>query len=275
LNRSIQESGFSRSPPSQSLVRVSKLSKKEHGAILCYPGTDLRTFTERVRQLKKLEVTNLVLEGESKIGKHGVLGKGCVSVVVRARKKNDPSIYALKIRRTDANRPSMKKDYELQKLANSFSVGPKVVSATNDLFLMEYVDAIKIGKWFAKLRTRTSKRYVRKLVRTILYQCFLLDMHSLDHGELSNPSKHILIRKQAEPEVVIIDYESASTDRRTSNLTSVAQFLFLNGTKIRRILGIQESENITRNSRLVKLLRGYKEDRTRESFEKILAYIKC
>ncbi|HKW04862.1 MAG TPA: hypothetical protein VJN71_06130 [Nitrososphaerales archaeon] len=269
--RSIQESSSS----APYLVRVSKLSKKEHGAVLCYPGTDLRTFGERVKQLKKLEVTNLVLEGESKIGKHGVLGKGCVSVVVRARKKNDPNIYALKIRRTDANRPSMKKDYDLQKLANSFSVGPKVVSATNDLFLMEYVDAIKIGKWFAKLRTRTSKRYVRKLVRKILHQCFLLDMHSLDHGELSNPSKHILIRKQAEPEVVIIDYESASTERRTSNLTSVAQFLFLNGTKIRRILGIKESENITRNSRLVKLLRGYKEDRSQESFEKILSYVRC
>ncbi len=263
-------------------VRLSKLSKQEHGALLCYPGTDLKTFAPRMKQMKQLGVRELILEGDSKIGKYGVLGKGCVSVVVRAMLKNEPEVVALKIRRADANRPSMKRDFELQKLANSFGVGPRAIVATRDFFAMEYVDSMKIGKWLGRLKTRSSKKYVRKLIRNVLTQCYLLDINKLDHGELSNPSKHVLMRKNTTgPETVIIDYESASTARKCSNLTSLAQFLLLagwQGSKVRKILGI-EQKTVEQNSyisgKLIELLRSYKEDPCEETFEKIMSFIKC
>ncbi len=262
-------------------VRLAQLTKKEHGSVLCYPGTDLKTFSSRVKQLRQLGVKELILEGDSKIGKYGVLGKGCVSVAVRAVLKNEPQVVALKIRRADANRPSMQKDFELQRLANSFGVAPRAIAASRDFFAMEYVDSIKIGKWFKRLKTRTPKREVRKMIRNILTQCYLLDIHKLDHGELSNPSKHVLIRKNTpEPETVIIDYESASTNRRCSNVTSVAQFLLLGGrqgAKVGKILGIdQEVAKQSRISqRLIELLRGYKEAPSQESFERVMSFIKC
>lgn len=226
----------------------------------------------------------LILEGNSKIGKYGVLGKGCVSVVIRAVLKGEPEVLALKVRRADANRPSMQRDFELQKLANSFGVGPRAIVASQDFFAMEYVDSIKIGKWFEHLKTRTSKKYIRKLIRNILTQCYLLDIHKLDHGELSNPSKHILIRKNKfEPETVIIDFESASTGRKSANLTSVAQFLLLGGwqgAKIRKILGIdhelkQKKPAFQNSGKLIKLLRKYKEEPSEGSFEKIMSFINC
>ena len=52
------------------------------------------------------------------LGKIAIAGKGCVSLVLRA-KFLDQTICALKIRRLDANRCSMEREAELHKIANS------------------------------------------------------------------------------------------------------------------------------------------------------------
>jgi putative serine/threonine protein kinase len=259
-------------------IPISVLNPDEHGTVICYPGTDLSSFDHRITQLERLGIEKLILEGDSKIGRYGVLGKGCVSVVVRAVLKNEPGVVALKIRRVDANRPSMQREFELQKLANAFGVGPRAISVTSDLFAMEYIDAVKIGKWFAHLKTRESKKYTSKLVRNILRQCFLLDLNQLDQGELSNPSKHILIRRDSiEPKITIIDFESASTARKSANLTSVAQFLFLGGAqsaKLRKILGLASTKNLKHwRSKFIDILRDYKEGPSSEKLEGILDFL--
>ncbi|MHB1908607.1 MAG: serine/threonine protein kinase [Nitrososphaerales archaeon] len=259
------------------IAAISKLDAKTHGQVLCYPGTNLKSFASRIKQLRKLGVLELIFDGSSKIGSYGVIGKGCVSIVLKARIEGYDEIVAIKCRRVDANRQNMKQDYELQKFANSFGVGPKAISCTNDFFVMEYVDSIKIGKWFQSLKTRSSKKFLRNLVRDCLTQCYLLDVNGLDHGELSNPTKHILLKKDLSgsivPKVTIIDYESAGTERKVSNLTSVAQFFFLGGwqsIKVRKILSIPKG-----NKKLISLLREYKEDPSKDSFDKLMKYVKC
>lgn len=252
-------------------ICVTDLSRKEHGEVLCYPGTNLSSFRSRVSQLNRLGVETLILEGESKIGKYGIVGKGCVSTVVKARLNSEKDIIALKIRRVDANRPDTARDFELQKYANSFGVGPRAIAASKDFFAMEYVDSIKLGRWFQSLKTRSSKKYLRALIRNTLEQCYLLDIHDLDHGELSNPAKHVLIRKDTDlVKTAIIDYESASTERKVSNLTSVAQFFFVGGwqsAKVRKILG----NSIFPKSRLLRNLREYKLAPSREKLEELLS----
>ena len=159
------------------------------GEVLCYPGTDLSSFESRVKQLKELEVEYLILEGDSKVGKYGIVGRGCVSTVVKAKIKSEREIVALKIRRVDANRSDMSRDFELQKYANSFGVGPRAISASKDLFSMEFIDSTRLGKWFQALKTRTSKKYTRALIRNVLTQCCLLDINGLDHGEAQQSYK--------------------------------------------------------------------------------------
>jgi putative serine/threonine protein kinase len=252
----------------------SELRKREHGCIICYPGTNLESFDFRVDQLGTLGVRKLILEGSSKVGKYGIIGRGCVSTVVKARLSSRDEIVALKIRRVDANRTDMKRDYELQQFANSFGVGPRAIAASEDLFAMEYIDSIRLGRWFEHLKTRTPKKYTRALIRDALEQCYLLDTNGLDHGELSNPTKHLLIRNSPNPESVIIDYESASRDRRVANLTAVTQFFFLGGwqsEKIRKILGISKFSK----NKFITLLRDYKKDPNKDSMEKILAFVRC
>ena len=79
---------------------------------------------------------------------------------------------------------------------------------------MEYIDAVRLGKWFEHLKTRTSKKYTRSLIRNALEQCYLLDSSGLITASSSNPTKHLLIRNSPRPESVTIDYESASRDRK-------------------------------------------------------------
>ncbi len=260
------------------LVPVERLTSAEHGVLLCYPGLELDSFNDRLSQLRGLGVSDLILEGNSKVGKYGVIGKGCVSIVVKARLDSHSEPIALKIRRADANRPDMGKDYELQRFANSFGVGPKAYGATKDFFAMEYVDSIKIGKWFESIRTRTPKKYLKGIVRNILEQCFLLDINHLDHGELSNPSKHILIRNGLEEtRTVIIDYESASRERKPSNLTAVAAFLFLGSwqsDRLRGVLGSKKKGGQYPKNKLIKLFGEYKQKPNREGLKLIEEYLR-
>jgi len=270
------------------IVGIEELEPATHGSFICYPGIDLRSFPQRKKQLEKIGAKDLILEGSSKIGKFGVLGKGCVSIVVKARLEGYRDAVALKIRRVDANRPDMLRDFELQKFANSFGVGPEAINASKDLFAMEYVDSTKISRWLQDLRSRASKVYTRALIKDMLEQCYLLDINKIDHGELSNPSKHILIRKEsAQPKTVVIDFESASMVRQPANLTSVAQFLFMSGRhsdKIRKIVEPSHSLGPKRETRrrlgsfrrsFIPLLRDYKANPERKLFEKILAHVNC
>src|ERR1700726_1689594 len=93
-----------------AIVAPRDLDKKAHGAVLCYPGTDLSTFEARAKQLRSMGIEELIFEGESKIGKFGIIGRGCVSTVVKARMRSETEIVALKIRRADANRVDMHHD---------------------------------------------------------------------------------------------------------------------------------------------------------------------
>src|ERR1700730_4292861 len=153
-------------------VSPRDLDKKIHGALVCYPGTDLSSFEARIRQLKSIGIEELILEGSSKVGKFGIIGRGCVSTVVKARMRSEREIVALKIRRVDANRADMHRDFELQQFANSFGVGPRAISFSKDLFAMEFIDATKLGKWAAALKTRTPKQSTRTLIRNVLEQCY-------------------------------------------------------------------------------------------------------
>ncbi len=102
------------------------------------------------------------------------------------------------------------------------------------------------------------------VLKNILEQCYRLDETGLDHGELSNAPKHIIVDVEDVPH--LIDFETASINRRVSNVTSVCQYLFL-GSKIAD--KVKEKRGKVDEKELVNVLRTYKRERTRKNFEKI------
>ncbi len=229
--------------------------------MLCYPSSDREEAVRRVEELERLGVVRVMFAGRTKIGSLGLLGKGCVGLVVKAEAAG--RMYALKIRRTDANRPSMRREADLHRLANSVGIGTNLHGVSDNFLLMDLVKGESIVSWIRELKGSGSTDRLRDASRKVLNQCFKLDQVGLDHGELSNLEKHVYVGDQ----VVILDFETASRNRRVSNVTSALQNIFIGGSqakKVRRMLRLKETPAI------IKSVRRYKEEPSKKRFEDVL-----
>ncbi len=246
------------------IVPLERLHEEKYGRILCYPRYDLKELRRRVRELEELGVQGLEFAGEKMAFDVAVLGKGHVGVVVVA--SMDERKVALKIRRIDADRAGMRREAEMLRKANAADVGPKLINATENFLVMEFVDGTLLPRWVEGLKEGAESR-IRCVLRAVLEQCWMLDETGLDHGELSRAPKHIIVDANDRP--CIVDFETASVSRRVSNVTSVCQYLFIGSQAAKTIakrLGEVDREE------LIKTLREYKQKRTRENFEKVLDF---
>jgi len=213
--------------------------------------------------LKRLGVSAIEFVGEKTVFNVSVLGKGCVGIVVIAQTETGRA--ALKIRRVDADRKGMEHEAEMLAKANSIGVGPRFTGKDEDFLLMEYVEGLLLPKWIANLKGRGSKGRIRHVLRDIFEQCWKMDEAGLDHGELSRAPRHIIIDE--EDKAHIVDFETASLKRRTSNVTSICQYLFL-GSQIAKTL--RKKLGSVENQALITHLRRYKLERNKENFFNIL-----
>jgi putative serine/threonine protein kinase len=161
----------------------------------------------------------------------------------------------------------MDREGELHRIANRAGVGPSFYANTKNFILMEFIDGCNIIGWLNQQSVKAD--HVRKVVISTLEQCYNLDRAHLDHGELNCLAHHVLIPKSVNPR--IIDFETASINRKTSNVTAAAHSLLLNGRisrKVGKIIGFVERETI------LPLLQVYKRDQSRQSFEKMIHAIR-
>jgi len=245
------------------VVPTGRLFKKRYANILCYPRYSIEEAGKRIRELKKLGVKAIEFSGERLISDVSVLGKGHVGVVVTAYTKNGKA--ALKIRRVDADRNGMRHEAEMLLRANRIGVGPRFLGLTENFLLMELVEGRFLPEWVSNMRRRGSKKGIQIVLRGLLVKCWRLDEEGLDHGELSRAPKHIIV--DAKNVAHLIDFETASINRRPSNVTSLCQYLFIGsqlGMKIQRRIGEVSREN------LIASLRSYKRERTEQNFIGIL-----
>ena len=241
------------------LVEINDLVNEPYSTILGYPRCSSNELESRVKELRAHGVSALLFEGSSKIGKLGMLGKGCVSVVVKAIHNDNDNVIALKIRRTDADRETMEREGEFLKLANSIDVGPRFMQCSKNFLLMDLANGINIFKF---VETENDKAKILNVVSEVLEQCYRLDRTGLDHGELSYMAKHVIVGDKA----TIIDFESASVNRRVSNVTAATQYLFIGGVvakKIRKLLKVHSIDTV------ISSLKEYKNDVSKENLERL------
>ena len=249
----------------QSFVKISKITEPPYSDIWVYPKGTKAQIKSRIKELKSLGVESVSFQGELQVGTISILGKGYVGIVVLGkigRKK-----VAVKIRRSDSPRKNLKKEAELLKITNRSNVGPKLVGFSKNFLVMEYLEGKKIRDWVANLKKKGSSQQLKIIIKKILEDCYSLDMIGLDHGELSNISKHVIVGKKT----TIIDFESSSTGRKVSNVTSATQALCI-GSGISKIIG--RIYKIPKKEKMISVLREYKQKQTRDSFEKLLDILK-
>jgi len=249
----------------QSFVKISKITEPPYSDIWVYPKGTRAQIKSRIKELKILGVESISFQGKLDIGTISILGKGYVGIVVLGkigRKK-----VAIKIRRNDSPRKNLKREAGLLKIINKHKIGPKLVSFSKNFLVMEYLDGEKIGEWVDGLKKKRNSSQLKLIIKKVLEDCFSLDRIGLDHGELSNLSKHVIIGKK----ITIIDFESSSVDRKVSNVTSATQALCI-GSRISKI--ISRVYKIPKKQKMITVLRRYKQEGTRESFENLLSVLK-
>jgi putative serine/threonine protein kinase len=238
------------------------ISSTDIVGILSYPNVSAKDYADRLQEITSFGITHFLLGGRTKIGKINIAGKGCVSVVLRVRAKN--RIYALKIRRTDANRLSMERESYMHKIANSAHVGPQLFHSSKNVIIMEFIDGLSLIHWIRN--EAVSANEARHVATSILEQCFRLDMSHLDHGQLSCLNHHILVSKSNKA-ANVIDFETASTARKASNVTAAVQSLFLSGIISRRM---NQLLKVLKKEIIIQLLKTYKQHPNQINFDNIL-----
>lgn len=246
-------------------IQLDEFIRTPYLSVLTYPRPNLAVARSRLKQLQKLGVAEIIFEGRTRIGRLGLVGIGTVSVVVRANIGG--TTYALKIRRTDANRENMFQEYELTKLANRVSVGAFAYEASKDFMLMQLIDGQDLYEHLKTIKGIGTRGRTREVTHLILNQCRKLDLVNLDHGQLSDLRKHVIMAGDVP---YIIDFESSSRGRVMKNVTTAAQHLLIGGRcapLIKRLLGIRSHETI------LEALKAYKKDMSDENYVRLLSTV--
>ena len=247
------------------IIPVDQLTQQPYTSVLCFPHPNDDELRNRIQELRGLGVVALEFSGSASLFgvKVPVLGKGFVGIVVIAHVNGER--VAVKIRRQDADRVDLLHEASMIAKANTVNVAPKLVASSKNFLLMQLIDGDLLPNW---LETNKDKQAVKHVLSEVLEQCFRLDEAGLDHGELSKAPKHLLVDKAEKP--FIVDFETASVERRVANVTAVCQYLFAGNSSASKIL----TEIFGEKNRLdlIGVMRAYKKDRNRKNFEALLDF---
>jgi putative serine/threonine protein kinase len=249
----------------QSFLPVDRLIQEPYSGILGYPKATKKQLALRVEELQELGISGIFFEGAMTICTVNVLGKGYAGIVVLAKKGTKK--VALKIRRTDSPRKTMEQETILLQAANKAGVGPILLQSSKNFIVMEYLDGKKIFDWINDLGGKGSASKLKTVIKKVLTDCYKLDEAGIDHGELSNITKHVIVGKS----IKMIDFESSSLERRVSNVTSATQAIFI-GSGLAKI--VQKIYSVPPRPKIIHVLREYKRQRTRQSFDTVLEILK-
>ncbi|MEM3580251.1 MAG: RIO1 family regulatory kinase/ATPase [Candidatus Bathyarchaeia archaeon] len=241
------------------MVEVIPIDDERLKKVLSYPHFSESHYCKVLSDLREIGVRGVISQGGVDLPNFKVLGKGCVGVVLLGLLGENR--VALKVLRSDADRKSLRKEGEILKEVNTEQIGPRTVAVRDNVIAMEYISGDFLSKW---LKTQNDGYKVRAVVKELLRQCWKLDEMGIDHGELSDAKKHVLVDGQGTPR--IIDFESASKDRTCRNIVSIAGYLFFK-RGIAEYLRLHLSWN---DNNLKELLRQYKRARSPEVYREIL-----
>jgi putative serine/threonine protein kinase len=245
------------------IIPVDQLNQEPYASVLCFPKSSEAEQQSRVQELKTLGVSALEFSGKASIYgvKVPVLGKGFVGVVVIAHLNQER--VAVKIRRVDADRVDLLHEAEMLRKVDLTNTAPKLVTVSKNFLLMQLIEGDLLPAW---LENNKTPAVVRQVLREVLKACYRLDEIGLDHGELSQAPKHVIVDGQLKP--WIVDFETASDKRKPANLSAICHFLFNSPGETARAIALALGERD--NRKIIETLHVYKRFRSRENFKKVM-----
>lgn len=235
--------------------------------LFCYPKYCPYDYFEKLNELRSLGIKYVILEGNTKLNNECVLGKGSEGLVLKVQDHCN-EFKAAKIRRTDSSRVDIKNEFSLYQYVNLYGIGPKVFHCTRNILLMECLDGLPARDWFLSFNSDLNN--LRKVIVNILNQCYTLDKIGIDHGQLNKLDNHVIISSDGS-RCTIVDFESASKNRKVNNVTSVLQGLLFRGIISKQINDLLNYEK--KKCIFMDRLTTYKNDKSRQNFDSIISLI--
>lgn len=152
----------------------------------------------------------------------------------------------------------LRREADILKILNKHNLGPKLLGISKDRLILEYIKGTPLLKYIKN----NSKSRVKKILKEVLNQCYLLDKLKINKYELTNPYKDIIIAKKP----VLIDFERARFSNKPKNVTQFCQFL--SSPEISSKLDKKINKDF-----LIGLLKNYKNDPSEKNFKKIIESI--
>lgn len=188
-----------------------------------------------------------------------LLSFGKRGIVLKAKKGNLD--VAIKFCRPDSHaRNAIIMETKYLGEVNKLGVGPKLIEFSEDFVVMEYIKGVRIDKW---LLTATKDETLGML-SVLFYQLFSLDNAGINKSEMTNPYKHIIVKKDLIP--VMIDFERARFNPKPQNVTQFAQYL----TRGNILLILQEKNILLDVNKFNNVIKSY--SKTKEMID-ILFYL--
>jgi len=227
--------------------------------IFSFPFENLEYALNVLEDLRRLGVKDVAFTQMKGRLTPIILGKGYRGIVFKARTKDGD--VALKVLRIDSTISSLEQEAEATSLANRVKVGPLLLGYSSYVLVLELVEGTPLDVWLREVSCEDFGK-LRRLLRMCFEDARRLDQIRLDHGELSDARKHVIIRSDLKP--VIIDFGRASIRRRPSNVTSLFSYLMFGprSLKIRRMLKLSATP--------FKEVREYKRLMSQEAFTRLM-----
>jgi len=171
---------------------------------------------------------------------------------------------AIKTKRPDSKAiDRIKNEINFLKILNRKNIGPKLFFSGEDFLIYEFID----GNFIIDYLKYNEKEKIKKVLRNIFEELFLMDKLKINKEEMSHPQKHIIINKKHKP--VLIDFERSHYTLKPGNVTQFSNFLISNN-----ILNILKNKKIIINkNKIIHAAKKYKKNQTKNNFNNILKTI--
>lgn len=231
-------------------IRNSLLDFEELGKIHIFFEDIYVYLLKKNKLLRKLEAKNISNVKYFAKGHRGLLFTGtCINKRIAVKIKNPQSAAVGRI----------ENEAKWLERLNRHNIGPKLLFFDKDCFAYEYID----GDFIADYIQKSDKSSIKKAIKNIFRQMFILDKLKVDKEEMHHPLKHIITRKN---KPYLIDFERAHYAKSPKNVTQFCQFIM--GGYLDSILKSKKIK-ISRQ-KIIRLAKIYKSSQTNANFKKIL-----
>ncbi len=104
------------------------------------------------------------------------------------------------------------------KRLNRHKIGPEMIMSEGNYFIYRFID----GKFIIDYMDKSGGRHIKKIIKKIFSQMFMLDKLGVDKEEMHHPLKHIIV---CNGKPCLIDFERAHFTQKPKNVTQFCQFL--------------------------------------------------